>query len=211
MAAFSGPNIAQTGLVMNLDAGDLLSYPGTGTTVTDLTRNNNNGTLTGSPGYTASVGGYFSFTGSNNITYTNSSLIPSADFTIDTWVYYTTTAQSNFANIGNESSNRIVFFAFNNSIQYNIYGAGSVTMSTGFVNNVWNHVVITRTGSTIISYTNGVPGTSLTLSGGLGNANGTTIMSNSGNVAIYRYYQGVGLTQSQVLQNFNAIRSRYGL
>ncbi len=49
MAYNTGPKIVTDGLVLCLDAADRNSYPGTGTTVTDLSGNSNNGTLYNSP------------------------------------------------------------------------------------------------------------------------------------------------------------------
>ena len=43
----SGQKIITDGLVLNLDAAQLRSYPTTGTTWTDLSGNSNNGTPTG--------------------------------------------------------------------------------------------------------------------------------------------------------------------
>lgn len=45
MAASSGPNIFNNGLVMYMDAANVKSYPGSGTTWYDLTTNNHNITL----------------------------------------------------------------------------------------------------------------------------------------------------------------------
>ena len=44
MSAFGGPNIITDGLVLSLDAGNVKSYPGTGTTWYDKSGNGNNGT-----------------------------------------------------------------------------------------------------------------------------------------------------------------------
>ena len=211
MTIYYGANIVTSGLVMLLDAVNSKSYSGSGTTVTDISRNGNNGTLVGSPTYTSGAGGYWGFSPSSYMQYTNSALIPTTDFAIDTWVNYTATNQTNIANMGNESAGRIVFYTSSNSILYNIYGSSPVTMATGFVYSVWNHVVISRTNSTIIAYINGVAGTALSLSGTLGNVNGTTFGYNTGNVSVYRYYQGTSLNPAQVQQNFNAHRGRYGV
>jgi len=44
-----GPNIVKNGLVLSLDAGNVKSYPGSGTSWTDLSENGNTGTLTNGP------------------------------------------------------------------------------------------------------------------------------------------------------------------
>ena len=41
MGLFHSPKIATDGLILNLDAGNTKSYPGSGTTWTDLSKENN--------------------------------------------------------------------------------------------------------------------------------------------------------------------------
>jgi hypothetical protein len=53
MAAFGGPDIVTDGLILALDAANPLSYPGTGTTLYDLSGNNYNFTLQGNAAYSA--------------------------------------------------------------------------------------------------------------------------------------------------------------
>ena len=54
---FQAPAIVTGGLVLNLDAGNPSSYPGSGTTWTDLSGNGNHGTLFNSPTFTSSSNG----------------------------------------------------------------------------------------------------------------------------------------------------------
>ena len=60
------PSIVTDGLVLNLDAGNIGSYPGTGTTWTDLSGNGNNGTLVNGVGYNSANGGSLVFDGVND-------------------------------------------------------------------------------------------------------------------------------------------------
>ena len=72
---FQGPQIVTNGLVLNLDAANKDSYPGTGTTWYDLSGNGNHATKNGNNANPVwnSAGGYFAFaasdgsTGANNI------------------------------------------------------------------------------------------------------------------------------------------------
>jgi hypothetical protein len=50
-------NIITSGLVMHLDAGNASSYPGTGTTWTDLSGKGSDGTLKNGPTYSSDVVG----------------------------------------------------------------------------------------------------------------------------------------------------------
>jgi hypothetical protein len=56
MALSHSPKIITDGLVLCLDAGNPKSYPGSGTTWTDLSGNGNNGSLENGVGYN---GGFF--------------------------------------------------------------------------------------------------------------------------------------------------------
>jgi hypothetical protein len=65
MSTAASPLIT-TGLMLYLDAGNALSYPGSGTTWTDLSGNGRDGTLTNGPTYSATNGGSIVFDGSND-------------------------------------------------------------------------------------------------------------------------------------------------
>jgi len=69
--------IVQSGLVLNLDSGVSSSYPGSGTTWTDLSGNGNTGTLTNGPTYNSANGGSIVFDGTNDyVNLTSVSLLP---------------------------------------------------------------------------------------------------------------------------------------
>ena len=63
MAFGNGPYIVTNGLVLALDAADRNSYPGSGTTWTDVSGNGNNGTLTNGPTFNSANGGCIVFDG----------------------------------------------------------------------------------------------------------------------------------------------------
>lgn len=58
--------IVRSGLVLHLDAARPASYPGSGTTWTDLSGQGNNGTLTNGPTYSSANGGSIVFDGSDD-------------------------------------------------------------------------------------------------------------------------------------------------
>ena len=62
MAVHGGPDIVTDGLKVCLDAADLNSYPGSGTTWYDLSGNGYNGTMTNGPTFDSDGGGCLSFT-----------------------------------------------------------------------------------------------------------------------------------------------------
>ena len=57
MGLSHSPRIVTDGLVLCLDAGDKMSYPGAGTTWSDLTKNNHNGTLVNNASFNSGNGG----------------------------------------------------------------------------------------------------------------------------------------------------------
>jgi len=92
MGAAAGPNVVEDGLVLALDAGNTKSYPGSGTSWTDLI-GSNYGTIDGST-HNSGDGGSFVFDGTNDnvkIPYTADSNISDAlfngsnNFTVEFW------------------------------------------------------------------------------------------------------------------------------
>ena len=88
MGFYRGPNIVKDGLVLHLDAANYKSYPGSGTTWSDLSGNGNNGTLTNGPTFDSGNRGSIVFDGSNDFVYLSnpSSLaFGTGDFSIEIW------------------------------------------------------------------------------------------------------------------------------
>ena len=67
MGLAHSPRIVTDGLVLCVDAASKRSYPGTGTTWTDL-KGGNNGTLTNGPTFSSANGGSVVFDGTNDYT-----------------------------------------------------------------------------------------------------------------------------------------------
>ena len=80
--------VYNNGLVLNLDAGNANSYPGTGTTWFDLA-SGNNGTLTNGPTYDTTNGGSIVFDGVNDYVVTNDTSFRFGNkFTMNLWFYW---------------------------------------------------------------------------------------------------------------------------
>jgi len=99
MGVSYNPKIVKDGLVLYLDAGNTKSYPGSGTTWTDLSGNGNNGTLNG-PSYNSNLLGTFVLDGVDD--YATLPTITLTNFTIQIWCKIT---GSNLNMITNFSSN----------------------------------------------------------------------------------------------------------
>ena len=74
----ASPSVITTGLQLYLDAGNASSYPGSGTTWTDLSGNSRDGTLTNGPTYSGTNGGSIVFDGSNDYVQCTGSLTVTA-------------------------------------------------------------------------------------------------------------------------------------
>jgi hypothetical protein len=215
-------NIATQGLVLNLDAAIKGSYPGTGTTWTDVSNNGNNGTIISSS-FTASDYGAISFSGTSSYVVISSSAAIAAgtnDFCADFWLSPTNNlstyapvfvaATTNGIWIGRNQTNFVLrAYAVADRIQNPILPATSS----------WTNVTITRNGTNNVMYYNGAPSAtsssnqnyvqSATYLGSDGPSGSSTTYF-TGKVATTKYYNQA-LTQFQVWQNFNSYKSRYGI
>lgn len=115
MAFHCGPrqkSIVTDGLVLYLDAGKTNSYPGTGTTWTDLSGNSLNGTLVNGPTYNSANLGSIVFDGSNDhVTVTNNSLLnPTTAISIGSYFNISSFGINNYAPIVIKQNNFNSFF-----------------------------------------------------------------------------------------------------
>jgi hypothetical protein len=254
MAFGNGPKIVTNGLVLNLDAADKNSYPGTGTTWTDLSGNNNNGTLVNGPTFNSSNGGGIVIDATDDTITTPipaTSLPALSNFSIDCWVkipsyptaapvnqYGSTTKQGVLIGAtyysgtalfwtGDASGTAFGIFAYirgadayrNSSIYYvnslntyyyftltnnysastfNLYVNGILYSSVAGPTQEYNPSLITTAGNIGISKAQ--------VDGG-GTQNYTSLACTISSAKIY----SKALSASEILQNYNAQKSRFGL
>jgi len=79
------PGPLPSGIIMYYDAGNPASYPGTGTTITDLSGNGYTATMNAANGYSSSDGGYWSSSGVNGVSITGGTL----NQTLTEWTMWT--------------------------------------------------------------------------------------------------------------------------
>lgn len=220
------PKIVSSGLIAYYDAANKKSYPGTGTALTDLTKNKNNASHN-SITYHKSNQGALSLNGSSsNITVPNNSsyAFGTGDFTID--AYVNIRASSVYSPIVQPQSglgtaqNDKWWFAYDPSITglrlgrhfTSTYSAGSILPTSG----AWYGFTYTRSNGTSNFYVNGLPVTvtnPTSLSGISFGQDGLSIgaMSNftylNGTVASLKVYNR-SLSSNEVLQNYKAINAR---
>jgi hypothetical protein len=239
LPTYANENIVTSGLVLNLDAGKLASYSGSGTTWTDLSGLGNNGTLVNGPTYSSGSGGSIVFDGVNDYAShpSPSPLSGTQLFTFETWVNFTSisgdfggTNKAAALFEGNVGQPEFFVYSVNNSsfTPYAIvYGrAGGLTtgslnanVSSLMSNGNWYQIVLVRSASNVeILYLNGSSiatgnvsnsfNDGQTLFGG-GIISGYTAYLN-GKVANIKIYNRA-LSATEIAQNFNALRYRYGI
>lgn len=219
MAISGGPDIVEAGLVLCLDAADRNSYPGSGASWNDLSGNSNDGTLINGPVYNTS--GFFSFDGTND--YISGSINSLTVWSLSLW-YLSTDISSRVVfypfSCNTTSANGIGFggtFTTETNNRWYFYDGAKVMSSpnTGIVVNTWYNLVVTKIATTYNLYTNG--NLSLTDSGAnlsctsytLGRR-GDSFWYAKGNISQASIYNKA-LSSSEIRQNFEATKGRYGL
>jgi len=218
--------IVTSGLIMNLDAGNTASYPGTGNIWYDLSGNGYNGTLTNGPTYNSSNGGSIVLDGTND--YINGASISSqltGDITVEAWIKISTAPSDWVRVIGtgaNPSGNRTfgLWYDINRRLLWQRYGATDPGIQPANVlsYNTWYNIVATTSGNSHTVYINGASVGTATANGPWSASNESITLGSAvsihayltGNMAVSRIYNR-GLSSNEVLQNYNAIKSRFGL
>jgi hypothetical protein len=228
MGISGGPDIIQDGLVLSLDAADRNSYVGSGTTWRDMSGNNNNGTLVNGPTFNSANEGSIVFDGVNNyVTIPHNSVFNmtsamSFNFwfkstkTVDCYIS-TKTENSFYICVGpvGEVANKMSFYLQGTS------GANWIQSVSDVSTGNWIHTIITwdsSTGSKI--YLNGILDKSTANTGTASTGNSPVLIGarfqdvyggyGSGNISNFSIYNRA-LSASEVLQNYNAVKTRFGL
>ena len=218
MAGNVAPNTVTDGLVLYLDAANTKSYISGSLTWTDISGNNNNGTLTNGPTYTSTFGGSIVFDGTNDsvVSANTINITGSAARTMNIWFRSTGTIATRqaLAYFGSETANGRSYIEIESS-QFK-FNTGAVSLGGNVVANTWYNGVITFNGSTLLVYLNGVQvniGTP-TLNTGLGTLILGRFITNifplTGNIAQFSLYNRA-LSAQEITQNYNATKGRYGL
>ena len=216
----------RNGLVLELDAGQRASYPGTGNTWYDLSGNSLNGALTNGPtfsgiGATSSI--VFDRTNDYVLVGDSSLLSNFTGMTLEVIVKYTTTNDQIFAQkwnyaLGNDG---YTLELLSSAIVGACYSGGSsylaVSVSNYPINNIY-HIVFTLNGSTQTMYINGVlvstnSGGSVPITAGKNLMIGQRSSAGTyfgGNNYLTKFYNR-GLSAYEVKQNFDFYRTRYNI
>ena len=220
-----GPKITTNGLVLCVDAADKNSYPGSGTAWNDIGGQGYTGTLTNGPTFNSSNNGSIVFDGTDDyVTVLTSGLVNNI-ISMDVW-FNLNSSKLYSALMGSNATEKYemliksggaieVSLSTNNYMQYN----NILSLNT------WTNIVVTAvSGTQWKMYKNGVYLGSPTSSVGTWQVSGTSItnfdvgrirndVANfgfSGNISSVKIYNRE-LTASEILQNYNATKSRFGL
>jgi hypothetical protein len=229
------PSIITQNLVLCLDAANSKSYPGSGTTWTDLSGRGNNGTLTNGPTYSSSNGGVLDFDGTNDYIDFGSDLVfkSSGGWTVESWAkfdvipttYNNTTSPSNFIGSETITHNSWYWSVLESKLALwnrspGVWKYGSTTLQA----NTWYNTVLVcaNSGTAYQMYLNGIAEGgdhatytwNATYSGlnirYIARGNSTNIRQLNGKIPITKVYNRA-LTAAEIQQNFNALRSRFSV
>jgi len=214
------PLIATDGLQIFLDAGNTRSYSGSGNTTFDLSGSGNTSALTNGVSYLSSNLGTFSLDGTNDYILVNSqaNILSKTAYTKIAWFYVTSFATANNIISGGFSGQHAFWLFVSNRLYAGHNGNWStVTGNTTLSLNTWYHGAVTYNNSTGWKlYLNGrEDGTSVDTTTFINNQEISIGSYGAGNyftgrIASVQVYNRA-LTASEIVQNYNATKRRYGL
>jgi hypothetical protein len=230
----SNVGIATTNLVLHYDPSDVASYNGSGTTINDLSGNSRHGIMSN----ISHTSPYFTYNGfSSQISVADNALLEpgSGDWTIEVWVNQAVAGNDVVLgkfNAGGLTVNVGYSIRTTSSTFYGQYGSGGGSGATLFVNstnysktiNTWHQLVYVFTNVAANTFQTFVNGSSI----GTVNHSLASILNTSTNLYIGSYNNGeyaqwfdgkIGitrlynraLTSTEVLNNYNVDKSKYGL
>lgn len=226
MSVYAGPEIADSGLLLHLDAGNTKSYPGYGTAWTDTVAGNV-GTCTNGPVYSFLNGGYFVFDGIDDYVQFGNYADNLSTFTISAWIKTTSNSSimmviAKLVNYSNGAGWGL--FLNSGTLRLILQKDGSnwsVTYTTQTLNDGnWHHVaIVVSTYSVSAMYIDGIAYAQTLASAGTVNTTSNAVNLRIGTDNAPEYYFNGSLsavtihqqvlTAAQVLQSYNATRGRY--
>lgn len=217
--------LVSDGLTLHIDAGNSSSYSGSGSTWTDIAGTADNITLVGSPAYTSGTPSYFTFNGSTQYgTGSGTNVVPTTAYTKFVWFYLNGYLDNNLvsSNTGGHflfmgaSTNRI----YAGHANWNTLGGTYLDYpSTATISlSTWYNAALTfSTTNGMTLYINGSQDSTYTARKNAHAGNGSTNIAtfSGGNLLNGRISQVLcysrELTAGEVLQNYNATKSKFGL
>jgi hypothetical protein len=216
-------NIVRDGLVLNLDAAKRDSYPGSGTVWRDIADGVITGSLINGPTFDTSNFGSIIFDGVDDWVQIPTYTFGNGNWTVNVWVNSNTTTNYNI--LSNSSGGPVSnAFGFQDAkISYLNYDGdwqdrlGNTTLSTSnWYMLTWvNYAGASAVEGTIQMFVNGISDSSIfnsyTTNGGPCDVIGRNWFSYyNGKIGSLQFYTK-SLTSSEILQNYNAQKGRFGV
>lgn len=214
-----GTSIIRDNLEFYYDIANKKSYPGTGTSVTDLSGNNHTGTLISAPTYSSDGKGSLVFNGDNYVSIPNNILPDLGEFntfSICVWVKPNTDANPRIMSIVTDTDNIEVGYMQTTLYPYIRLDSTTEQSSIGLASGEWQFIAYQYQG--ILGREIFVNGESLTLGAG-GITADAQYSAFGGGYAAYQMNGSIGLAlvyssalnPNQINQIYNATKGRYGL
>jgi len=222
MAHNYSPKIVTEGLVLYLDGANTRSYLGSGTAWVDLSRGGNNGTLTNGPTFNSGNGGNILFDGTDDyVNIGTQDLGITRDFTISFWANITKNGVVEIFNKGYNIPDYGIYLAKVTSNKLTLQSYPFLNLDTiSTVSSGITYYTAVRSNTNCYWYINGVQDNSTVIAStniNQSNLKQWRIGSNfdvvrptfGGNIYSFSVYNK-GLTQTEVLQNYNTTKTRFG-
>jgi|688.fasta_scaffold288928_2 hypothetical protein len=228
------PNIVRDGLVYYIDAANTRSYSGAGLTVNGLV-GGIGGTLVNGVGFGTTNAGYFIFDGTNDFLNIPSSTLQfgTSDFTIQFWFKVPTILNDGktifsdgwgltnggflFYTYKVGSDERFLYYSTSTNGVWDIADSKVILLAPSY--NTWYNVAVLRIGNNFTLYLDGrsvntfssslsLRDTGYPYTFGADSSASRACAISLGNLLIYK---NKGLSATEILQNYNATKMRYGL
>ena len=198
------PSIVMNGLVLLLDAANSKSYPGSGTTWTDLSGGSNHHTITGSPPYNSTNLGRFTLDGSTQ-GFTKTSAINGVSSSNTVVIWYSTTDGTELWVRGNQTNATYLSASSGNNYYHSNVGSPTNWVDLKSVTNPVTEGY--RDGNYHMWEAKSVDFSSWTYYEWFLYPSSWQMAGNVSCIMIYNR----NLTVDESKQNFNALRGRYGI
>jgi hypothetical protein len=220
MATIAEPNVVIDGLVFSLDAANSRCYSGSGITFNGLV-SGTGGTLVNGVGFTSTNQGSFILDGTNDwINVPSNPVFAFNNFTMSAW--FKSSDKSRYNDVISRYSLGIVTVLIYSDITTGrfVFSVGGNTLtdtSSDIVNGFWNYVTARRSSGNLEVFINGIRSNFIvSTSNGfidadrwrIGTTNASEDFANC-NISQVQFYNR-SLTAQEILQNYNATKSRYG-
>jgi len=240
MAFHRGPKTVTNGLILYLDAANVRSYPRAGTTWNDVSNSNNNSSLINGPTFINTNAGVISLDGTNDwVSIPGSTAIYTSNFTWQSFHYFKSGGDFLqgmwWSEAGGFGKNFLMAYANTDAGSTYIridtpstvyYSTATGTLYNGFTSTAgpivgkWVLTTIVKNGTSFSLYWNdailmwnvtisnwSIPYTSQAIAFGSRNDNSFSSNMNISNILMYN----IALSTNEIFQNYNALKSRFGL